>query len=451
MKKVLVATCVMAMTAFGITNASAEPIETAAAGAFGINLSLAGTELVDQTPQVTSVYPPGSSEEADVATIDAGSLALEGVGIQQAETSRESTIVPALVPDAGGGGTGDLLGGAGDLLGGFGLDDLLGGGDGVGDGSVNGVGGPDDNDIELSPVNARGFSSIDVTGVVIDEAAGGTGDSLGAGELGNIGDVLDLDNLLGGLGGTTGAAGTFQTQQVEDLLGGGVTGGELTEIVFEALLRLGVVESEAVAVCTGSEVRFDVASRLVDDAGSSLQIGDLLNDVITSVLDVTDTLAPDLIRTTQGEVVATADGVAINALHIVVGEGLGGGGGELVPTTLPALPVPTTLPITPTTVGAFQAQQVPQLPLPGGGGDDGGSDALIDIVLGHSEVSGAVCAAQAPPAPPAPPLVPTGPGDTLPVTGGGFGILPAVAALGLAGGAVAAGRLALRARREHTL
>jgi hypothetical protein len=447
MKKVLVGTCVLAMTAFGVTNASADPVETARAGAFGINLSLAGTQLVDQMPSVSSVFPPGSSEEEDVATIPAGSLALEGVGIQQAETSGESTITPALVPD-GGGGTGDPLGGTGDLLGGFGLGDLLGGGDGSGTG-VGGIGGPDDNDIEIPAVNARGFSSINLTGVVIDEGAGGTGDPLGSGELGGIGEILPLDDLLS----LTGSAGTFQTQQVDDLIGGGVTGGELTEIVFEALLRLGVVESEAVAVCTGNEVRFDVASRLVDTQGATLDLDALLTDVIGSVLDLTDTLAPGLIETRQGEVSTTDDGgVSINALRIVVGEDLGGdiipGTGDIVPGTGDIVPgteeiVPGTGDIVPGTGDI----------VPGTGDIVPGTEqivpaeGLLDVVLAHSEVGGTICAQQA--APPA--LVPAGDDRTLPVTGGALGVLPAVLGLGLAGGALAAGRLALRSRRENTL
>jgi hypothetical protein len=85
--------------------------------------------------------------------------------------------------------------------------------------------------------------------------------------------------------------------------------------------------------------------------------------------------------------------------------------------------------------GNFQAQQV-------------GDEPLIDLIVGHAEVGGTVCAQQA--APPAP-LVPTGPGDTLPVTGGGLGVLPVVLGIGLAGAAVGAGGLALRARRENTL
>ncbi len=64
-------------------------------------------------------------------------------------------------------------------------------------------------------------------------------------------------------------------------------------------------------------------------------------------------------------------------------------------------------------------------------------------------MSSTVCAQQAPA--PAPPLPPAGDQRTLPVTGGGLGVLPGILGLGLAGGALAAGRLALRSRREHTL
>jgi hypothetical protein len=443
------------MTAFGVTNASADPVSSARANAFGISISLAGDELVEPEPEVTSVFPPGGSEEEDVATIDGEELALEGVGIQQAETSGESNLSPMLVPDDDGGSDGGGLGisqlgggdeGGGDLLGLedlLSLDELLGGGEGGDDGddgSVDGFGGPDDDDIEIDAVNARAFSSINITGVALDDSGEG-GEGGGGTDLFDdlLGDVLggseEGEDPLDAVTGSADGAGQVQAQQVDDILGGGVTGGELTEIVFEALLRLGVVESEAVAVCSGNQVFFDVASRIVDDQGADIElVGDLLDDVIGEVLDATDELAPELIRTTQGEVTVTEDGtVAINALRITVGEelGLGNLGGD--------------------DGGGTGGGATDGLGILQEGGDGGDDEPLLDIILGHSEVSGNVCAAQAPPADPVDPLPPAGENRTLPVTGGGLGLLPGILTLGLAGGAVAAGRVALRARREHTL
>ncbi len=131
----------------------------------------------------------------------------------------------------------------------------------------------------------------------------------------------------------------------------------------------------------------------------------------------------------------------VNALHITLGGDLlneddGTSGGETTTTLVDGVTVPDV------GTNSFEAQQL-------GGGDGGGEDALLDIILGHAEVGGTVCAEQA--RPPAPPSPPAGDDRTLPVTGGGLGFLPAVLGLGLAGGAVAAGRVALRSRREHTL
>lgn len=464
MKKVLVGTCVLAMTAFGVTNASADPTQSAQARAYGVELSLLGSELVDQTPEVSSVFPPGSSEQEDILTVDAEDLILEGAAIQQAETSGETDIIPSLVPDGegddgggagifqseqlggdGGGGILDgILGGDdGGLLGGIGLGDLLGGsdedddddGDNDGDGSIGGIGGPDDDDIDLPAANARAFSSISLTGLAIDEDGDGEPDEGGDG--GGLFDGL-LGGITGGesdesgdsplpeipiIGNSAGEAGQVEIQQTEilddilDLDGilGGAVGGELQEIIFDALLRLGVVESEAVASCVNGAVRVDVASRLFDDQGSDLEIGSILDDLVSELLNITDDLLPELIRTIEGETTVTDQGVSINALHIIVGEDLG----------LDLLGSVT--------------------------GDEGdeGDEPLLDIVLGHSEVSNNVCAQQT--GGDVDPLPPAGDERTLPVTGGGLGALPGFLALGLAGGAVAAGRVALRSRREHTL
>ncbi len=470
MKKALVATCVVAMTAFSVTGATADPVATARANAYGIHVggSLLD-DLIEREPEVTSVFPPGSSVEEDVVTVDAGSLAFEGVGIVQAETSGESTIVPALRPDDDGGGDdsgllGDLLGG-GD--GGGGGGDLLGGGDGGGGGGDllgglldgGGEGGEDEEDeeIDIPVVNARGFSSISITGVALDDEAGGGENSL-------------LGDLLGG--GDGGGGGIFETQQVGDITGGG---GEqlLTEVVFEALLRLGVIESEAVAVCAQDQVFFDVASRIVDDQGSDIEIGDVLDDVVRSVIDVLggdendEALLGDLIDIQDHEFGPTPDGNGffVNALHITVGGngvggdtfqtqqvggdvtgdggggdgGLigdltgdgggdgGGGGGDL----------------TGDVTGGDDGGSGLLGDLLGGGDDGNGDEPLLDIILGHSEVSATSCAG-----PPPTSLQPTGdPRPSLPRTGG-LGVLPSVLGVGLLGGALTAGRFALRARRN---
>ncbi|HEV2070988.1 MAG TPA: hypothetical protein VGR26_14455 [Acidimicrobiales bacterium] len=419
MKKALVATCVVAMTAFSVTGATADPVATARANAYGIHVggSLLD-DLIEREPEVTSVFPPGSSVEEDVVTVDGGSLAFEGVGIVQAETRAESTIVPTLRPDDDTGGGGDLLG---DLLGGGGGGggDLLGG---LLDGS-NEEG--EDEEILIPVVNARGFSSISITGVALEDEAGG---DAGGGLLGD---------LLGG----GGDGGTVATQQVGDITGGGAE-QLLTEVVFEALLRLGVIESEAVAVCAGDQVFFDVASRIVDDQGSDIEIGDVLDDIVRGVIDVLDggpedeALLGDLINIEDHEFGPTADGTGffVNALHITVGGDGGTVQAQQVPdTTIP----PTTVPDT--GGGGLLGDLL-------GGGEDGvggGDEPLLDIILGHSEVSATSCAA-----PPATSLVPTGDaGPSLPRTGG-LGVLPAVLGVGLLGGALTAGRYALRARRN---
>ncbi|MBW3644572.1 MAG: hypothetical protein KY441_03625 [Actinobacteria bacterium] len=415
---------------------------TARANAYGIHVggSLLD-DLIEREPEVTSVFPPGSSVEEDVVTVDAGSLAFEGVGIVQAETSAESTIVPALRPDDDGGGDDSGL-----------LGDLLGGGDGGGSGGdllgglLDGGGqGGEDEEIVIPVVNARGFSSISITGVALDDEAGGGENSL-------------LGDLLGG--GDGGGGGIFETQQVGDITGGG---GEqlLTEVVFEALLRLGVIESEAVAVCAQDQVFFDVASRIVDDQGSDIEIGDVLDDVVRSVIDLLggdendEALLGDLIDIQDHEFGPTPDGNGffVNALHITVGgNGVGG--------------------------DTFQTQQVGDVTGDGGGdggdgglvgdltggdggdggggvlgdvlgdllgGGDGGNgdEPLLDIILGHSEVSATSCAG-----PPPTSLQPTGDArPSLPRTGG-LGVLPSVLGVGLLGGALTAGRFALRARRN---
>ncbi|MBW3575976.1 MAG: hypothetical protein KY450_14275, partial [Actinobacteria bacterium] len=71
MKKALVATCVVAMTVIGITGAQADPVSTARANAFGIDIggSLLD-DLIEREPEVTSVFPPGSQEVEDIINLD---------------------------------------------------------------------------------------------------------------------------------------------------------------------------------------------------------------------------------------------------------------------------------------------------------------------------------------------------------------------------------------------
>jgi hypothetical protein len=414
MKKALVATCVAAMTAVTVTNASADPVATARANAYAIDVG--GdllNDLIEREPEVTSVFPPGSSVEEDVVTVDGEDLLLEAVGLVQAETRAESTIVPSLRPEGEGGEDdsgllGDLLGGGDNGDSGL-LGNLLGGDDGDE--------GDDDEDILIPAANARGFASINITGLLLDDNGGGGG---GGGLIGDITGDTDAEGIL-------------------------------TRVVFDALLRLGVLESEAVAVCSGDQVFFDVASRIVDDQGSDIEIGDVLDDAIRSVVDIfegdenDEALLSGLIEIRDNEFGVTPDGngVFINALHITVGDDIGGGGGGDV---------------TGGGGGTVQTQQIGggddgensvlgdlfgDLLGGGDGGDGGGDEPLLDIVLAHSEVSATSCAA--PPAPPSS-LVPTGdPGPSLPRTGG-LGALPSILGVGLLGGALGAGRLALRAR-----
>ena len=468
MKKVLVATCVMAMAAFGITNASADTVSSARGSAYGINLELLGEDLLDHEPEVTSVLGDGLVSE-DIITPDVEPVTIAGTGVVVANTSPESDIVPFTFDggDAirGGDGTGDGTGGGGDgLLGGI-FDDLLGGGGD--DGGTTGG---------LVPLSEGEATTVEAQ--QLDGLTGGGGDE------GTLGGLLGGE-LLGGLidgGDDTDEVGADDQivipavnalgfARVEDLNLVTEDGGdsllgpldqldtEVKALLIEALLEIEAVTAEAVAVCVDNQIFFDTSSNILSIDNEPVT---LVDDLLDTVSDLTEDLGVLEIVTNEVGVTDDGNGVFVNALRITLlddlgGDLLGGGDGEgttggvaplsaddgtvqaqQVTTTLPDVTVttPTTLPdvTTPTTVDD---------------GDDG-DDPLLEAIIGHAEVSGNVCAA-APTPPPAPPLTPTGPGDTLPVTGGGFGILPAVAALGLAGGAVAAGRLALRARREHTL
>jgi hypothetical protein len=419
MKKALVATCVAALTAVTVTNASADPVATARANAYGIDVG--GdllNDLIEREPEVTSVFPPGSSVEEDVVTVDGEDLLLEAVGLVQAETRAESTIIPSLRPEGEGGEDdngllGDVLGGGDNGDGGL-LGNLLGGDDGDEDDV--------DEDIFIPAANARGFASIDITGLALDDNGGGGG---GGGLIGDITGDTDAEGIL-------------------------------TRVVFDALLRLGVLESEAVAVCSGNQVFFDVASRIVDDQGSDIEIGDVLDDAIREVVDLLEgdendeALLSGLIEIRDNEFGPTPDGNGffINALHITVGDDIGGGGGGDVTggggdVTGGTAPVQEGG-VTGDDGGGVLGDLFGDLLGGGGdGGDGGGDEPLLDIVLAHSEVSATSCAA--PPAPPSS-LVPTGDArPSLPRTGG-LGALPSILGVGLLGGALGAGRLALRAR-----
>lgn len=469
MKKVLVATCVIAMAAFGITNASADPMDNARASAYGINLQLLGNDLIDQEPEVTSVLPPGGPVTEDILTPDVQPVTIAGTGVVLANTSRESTIVPYLSeqrgetsPLAGGGGDAGTLGGT---LGGI-FDNLLGGAlGGGGGGTVGGltegvtggttggtVGGLTDN----LPVGALSDDSGAVEAQQLDGLTGGgdgglLGGLLGGDLLGGLlnnpegGDVADDEISIPAVNAQALSRIEDLNLVVEDATGLGALDTEVLALLVDALVEIEAVTAEAVAVCVDNQVFFDTASMLVSTDNQPVTLVDSLVDAVEGLADG---VLAGLIDVDRNEVGVTADGegVFVNALHITLlgGGALGGdGGGGLLGGLLGGATdgiVPTSIPVGADSSGEgeVQIQQV------------GGNEPVLDIIVGHAEVSGSVCAAPPPPST-VPTLVPTGDVDTLPVTGGGLGILPAALALGLTGGAVAAGRLALRARREQNL
>lgn len=448
MKKALVATCVVAMTVFGITNASAEPISTARANAYGIDIggSLLD-DLIEREPEVTSVFPPGSQEIEDIINLDVDPVTVDAAGAVIAETSEEATIVPLLSgEEQGGGDGGGDDGGDEGLLGGI-FDNLLGGG-GDGGGGDGLVGGLLENQVQAQ------------------QLGGGDGGGDGGGE-GLLGGLLG-DDLLGGLlnnedGGdveddeivipAANARGFARITDLnilveEDSLGG--LPSTLQTLLLDALLEIDTVNAEAVAVCVGNQVFFDTAS-------NTLSLNDepvsLLDDLLDAVEDLE--LLEDIIDIERNEVGVTADGngVFVNALRITIGQAIGGDDGDGGSGLVGGGDGGGTL------GGATNQVQAQQLGgddgedgggLLGGGGDGGDeSDALLDIVLGHAEVSATECA-QAP-APATTVTQPTGgAGPQLPRTGG-LGMLPSILGVGLLGGALTAGRLALRSRRGSNL
>jgi hypothetical protein len=418
MKKALVATCVVAMTAFVTTNASADPAATARANAYGVNVggNLLG-DVVERTPEVTSVLPPGGLVSDDIITVPVEPVVVNGTGVVVAETSAESTIVPfmrggqgGLTGDGGGGGDGGGTAGLQELI-----NQLLGGGTGAVPSGVVGAQQADD---------AGTFQTQQVPG--LPEGGGGTPlDSL-------------LEAILGGGGGqdaeelaadttidvpVANARGFARIDDLNLVIEEGADFGNLPQevvtLLLEALLEIDAVSAEVVAVCSANQVLFETAASVValNDEGIEA-IDELLRtvgDLLSGILDIE-----------VGETGVTADGqgIFVNALHITV---LGGDPtGGVVP-------------------GTEQLDPDTQEPIPGTGFPEvtPTNEALLDIVLGHAEASSVACAP--PPAPPSS-LVPTGDArPSLPRTGG-LGVLPGVLGVGLLGGAVAAGRLALRSR-----
>lgn len=422
MKKVLVATCVVAMTAFGITNASADPVATARANAYGADVGgslLSG--LVEREPEVTSVLPPGGLVSEDILTIPADPVTINGTGVVVAETAVDSTIVPFMGSGEGAAAPGGALGGdEGGLLGGI-LEGLLGGGGGGG--------------------GTLGIASASEPGTVqIQQVPGVTGDTLG-GEGGLLGGTLGGD-LLGGLldqgpGGELVSDSTIAIPlanargfaRIDDLNivvdNAADFGGlpqEIVAVLVDALLEVDAISAEAVAVCAGNQVFFDTASSVV-------ALNDEGVDVVDELLGTVGDLLPELVNIETGEVGVTPDGtgVFVNALRISILEGTADPAGGIIP-------------------GTEEIDPVTGLPLPGTGLPEvtPGEDALLNIVLGHAEVSATQCAAP----PTTTTLAPTGdPRPSLPRTGG-LGVLPSVLGVGLLGGALTAGRFALRARRN---
>ncbi|HWH35224.1 MAG TPA: hypothetical protein VNT56_07875 [Acidimicrobiales bacterium] len=431
----------MAMTAFGITNASADTVSSARGNAYGVDLSLLGEGLLEREPEVTSVLGDGLVSE-DIITPEVDPVTLTGTGVVVANTSAESDIVPftfdggeALSGGGGEGLTGGITDGGDGLLGGL-FDDLLGGllgGGGGGGGTVGGI---------------LGQSAGDANTVEAQQLDGLTGGDGGGGGL--LGGLLGGD-LLGGLldGGDEGtdqvgaddeivipAVNALGFSRVADLnllvedSTDSVLGIvdalplEVQSLLVDALLGIDAVTAEAVAVCVDNQVFFDTSSNILSLNNEPVS---LVDDLLATVSDLTDDLG--LLEVVTNEVGVTADGngVFVNALRItVLDDILGTGGAGLLGGLLGEGETPADL-------------------------IDETGDSVLEVVIGHAEVSGTVCAAQTPTTGGAAPLPPSGPGPTLPVTGGGLGLLPAILAVGLTGGALAAGRVALRARRENTI
>ncbi|MBA2438950.1 MAG: hypothetical protein H0V52_11470, partial [Acidimicrobiia bacterium] len=318
----------MAITAFGITNASADPVSSARGNAFGINVELMGEETIDREPEVTSLLGDGLVSD-DVITPDADPVTIAGSGVVVANTSVESTIVPFTFDggealrgadgESGGDSSGD------DLLGGI-LDDLLGGGGDGGGGTLGGGGGALGGVAPLSEGDAG-----TVQAQQLDGALGGGGD----GGEGTLGGLLGGD-LLGGLldGGDEGsdaigaddeiiipAVNALGFARVEDLNLVTEDGGdsllgpldnletEVQSLLIDALLEIEAVTAEAVAVCVDNQVFFDTSSNVVSAAGEPVS---LIDDLTESVSDLTEDLGILEIVTNEVGVTDDGNGVFVN-------------------------------------------------------------------------------------------------------------------------------------------
>lgn len=414
MKKVLVATCVVAMTAFGITNASADPVATARANAYGADVG--GTllnDLVEREPEVTSVLPPGGLVSEDILTIPADPVTINGTGVVVAETAVESTIVPFMGSGEGAAAPGGTLGGdeAG-LLGGI-LEGLLGGGGG---GTLGIASASEPGTMQVQQLEGTlggeggllgGTLGGDLLGGLLDQGPGGelVSDSTIAIPVANARGFARIDDL---------------NILVDDTASFGALPPEIVAVLVDALLEIDAISAEAVAVCAADQVFFDTASSVV-------ALNDEGVDVVDELLQTVGDLLPEILNIETGEVGVTPDGtgVFVNALRISILEGTATGG--IIPGTEEIDPV-TGLPIPDTGLPEVEA----------------GENALLNIVLGHAEVSATQCAAP----PTTTTLAPTGdPRPSLPRTGG-LGVLPSILGVGLLGGALTAGRFALRARRN---
>ncbi|MBW3651773.1 MAG: hypothetical protein KY458_14505, partial [Actinobacteria bacterium] len=413
MKKVLVATCVVAMTAFGITNASADPVASARANAYGVNVGgslLSG--LVEREPEVTSVLPPGGLKSEDIITVPADPVTINGTGVVVAETAADSTIVPFMGGEAGGTGgtTGDLTGGGGGLLGGV-FDNLLSLGDAGGttggivpSGVVGASAAGNEQQVQTQQVPEVPGTEGVLGGTLGGDLLGGLLDQSETGEV--VGDdVIQIP--------VVNARGFARIDDlnilVENAADFGALPPELVAILVNALVEIDAVSAEAVAVCAQNQVFFDTASSVVALNDQNVDVVDTLLDTITE--PILGLIPEDFLDIKRGEVIVGADGVAVNALHITL---LGGTAtGEIIPGT--------------ETLDPVTGEPVPGTGLPEVSPT---SDALLDIVLGHAEVSSVACAPQAPPST----LVATGdPRPSLPRTGG-LGVLPSVLGVGLLGG-----------------
>ncbi len=218
---------------------------------------------------------------------------------------------------------------------------------------------------------------------------------------------------------------------------------ELQSLLVDALLEIDAVTAEAVAVCVDDQVFFDTASNILALNDEPVT---LVDDLLDTISESTEELGLLEIVTNEVGVTDDGSGVFVNALHITLLDDLLGGGDTVGGDTVGGDTVggDTTGGVVPgASAGQVEAQQL--------GGDGEGDEPLLDIIIGHAEVSAVSCAAAPPDTTPTS-LTPTGDArPSLPVTGGGLGALPVVVGVGLLGGALTAGRLALRSRRNDSV